>query len=180
MSTGLRVGELSTLTLKSLDFKKRTIHLRKQYLDLSNGTLKTGEREVKGTKAMFTAIQKYLIFERGKVAKCDNLFVTLRSRNNSPAGMPLKRSSIIKIFSRLKEETGIRNCHAHILRHTFASTFLATKAKNDKVTVAVLQKLMGHKNINTTMIYTHLDYSLNDFKENKEFEELINSALSGE
>lgn len=180
VSTGLRVGELSALTLKSLDFKTYTIHLRKQYLDLNNGVLKTGERTVKGTKAMFTAIQKYLIFERGRVAKCDNLFVTLKSRNNQVAGMPLKRSSIIQMFTRLREKTGIGNCHAHILRHTFASNFLATKAKNDKVTIAVLQKLLGHKNINTTMIYAHLDYSLDDFKENRDFEELINEALSGE
>lgn len=176
LSTGMRLGELCTLTVQALDFKNHTVHLRHQYLDLSAGVLKTGERELKGSQVMFNAIQKYLIFERSKVADCDNLFVTLSKRNN-PAGSPLKEDSIKQVFTRLREKTKIPNCHAHILRHTFATLFLASKTKSDKVTVAVLQKLMGHKNINTTMIYTHLDYTLDDFKENQEFENKLNNLI---
>lgn len=177
VSTGLRLGELSTLTINALDFATHTVHLRHQYLDLENGVLKTGERELKGSAVMFNAIQKYLILERSRVAKCDNLFVTLKGRNNKPAGYPLKEDSLKTFFTRLRRKTGIRNCHAHILRHTFASMFLASKDKNDKITVAMLQKLMGHKSINTTMIYTHLDYTLDDFKESQAFEDKLNKLI---
>lgn len=177
VSTGMRLGEVAALTLSALDFKTHSVHLRHQYLDLENGVLKTGERELKGSKVMFNAIQKYILFERGKVAKCNNLFVTLKGRNGEPAGYALKKSSLKQMFTRLRKKTGIQNCHAHILRHTFASMLLATKAKNNKVTLAMLQKLMGHKNINTTMIYTHLDYTIDDFKETKEFEEKLNEVI---
>ena len=102
VSTGLRLGELSALTIKALDFANHTVHLRHQYLDLENGVLKTGERELKGSAVMFNAIQKYLLFERNRVAKCDNLFVTLKSRNGNPAGYPLKEASLEQFFTRIR------------------------------------------------------------------------------
>lgn len=177
-STGMRLGELCALTFAALDFKNRTVKLKTEYLDLETGRLKTGERIVKGTSSMFNMIQRYMLYERSKVAKCDNVFVVLNN-NAGTAGTPLTEGSIQKFFIRMKKKTGIKNCHAHVLRHTFATNFLAMKEKNDKVSLAALQKLLGHKDISTTMIYTHLEYSLDDFKECAEFEALIDSAMKG-
>ncbi len=177
VSTGLRIGELCALKVQSLDFKRQSIKLYRTYLDLDNGVLKTGERLLKGNAVMFHALQQYFIFERDRVAKCDNVFVTLHSRRNDK-GLPLKDATIKYFFSKLRDKTGIRNFHAHILRHTFASYFLSLKKKEDnKITLPILQKLMGHKSISTTMIYTHLDYTLDDIQSGKPFEKYMQEVF---
>lgn len=175
LSTGLRVGELCALKVQAINFKRQTIELRKQYLDLETGTLKTGERLLKGNKTMFTLLQRYYLFERNKVAKCDNIFVTLTSKGGAVKGEALKIDTVKQIFKRIRNKTGIENCHAHALRHTFATNFIQLKDKNDKVTLAMLQKLLGHKHIDTTMIYTHLDYTLSEYEGVSYYEEFVNN-----
>ena len=61
---------------------------------------------------------------------------------------------------------------------TFASYFLSLKKKEDnKITLPILQKLMGHKSISTTMIYTHLDYTLDDIQSGKPFEKYMKEVF---
>lgn len=162
--TGLRVGELCSLTVRTLDFTRHTIRLKRPYLDLETGTIKTGERILKGNKLLFSLIQKYFLLERDRVAKCDNIFVNLASRGGGTVGAPLTPYSVESFFTRLRGKTGIEPCHCHALRHTFSTNFLrvlekADKSKVSKASMATLQKLLGHSNLNTTMIYTHLDFS---------------------
>ena len=177
VSTGLRIGELCALKVQALDFKNQSIHLRRQYLDLTNGVLKTGERMLKGNAIMFSTLQQYFIFERDRISKCDNVFITLNTRSKEK-GLPLTDAAIKKIFSRLRVKTGIDNLHSHILRHTFASYFLMLrKADGNKIGLPILQKLMGHKNVSTTMIYSHLDYTLDELEEGKSFEKFIQDTF---
>ncbi|MGN8833743.1 tyrosine-type recombinase/integrase [Selenomonas montiformis] len=177
VSTGLRIGELCALKMQALDFKNQSINLRRQFLDMETGTLKTGERKLKGNKIMFSMLQRYFLFERNNIAKCENVFVTLKSRKYDK-GIPLTDGAIKKLFARLREKTGIQNFHAHILRHTFATLFLSMrKEKGSKVSLPILRNLMGHKNISTTMIYTHIDYSLDELESGKGFEDMMNRTF---
>ena len=176
VSTGLRIGELCSLTKKAINFKKYTIELKREYLDLETGTLKTGERLLKGNKLLFMLLQRYYILERDNIAKCDNVFVTLNG-NNKVKGYPLNINAVKQLFKRLRIKTGIKSCHAHALRHTFATNFISLKEKDDNVSLAMLQKLMGHKHIDTTMIYTHIDYIADEYSNSKYFEEYINKAF---
>lgn len=176
VSTGLRIGELCSLTKKAINFKNFTIELKREYLDLETGTLKTGERLLRGNKLLFMLLQRYYMLERDSIAKCDNVFVTTRGTDGEK-GYPLNINAVKQLFKRLKIKTGIKSCHAHALRHTFATNFISLKEKDDKVSLAILQKLMGHKHIDTTMIYTHIDYTANEYSNSKLFEEYINKAF---
>lgn len=173
LSTGLRIGELCALTTQAFDFKRQVIVLKREYLDLETGVLKTGERLLKGNKTLFSLLQRYYLFERNKVAQCDNVFVTLTNRGTCVQGTPLDINAVKQMFKRLRYKTGIENCHAHALRHTFATNFIQLKEKNDKVTLAMLQKLLGHKHLDTTMIYTHLDYTLTEYEGVHYYEQFI-------
>ena len=181
VSTGLRVGELCSLTIDALNFKNKTIRLVHDYLDLDTGVLKTGERILKGNNAAFELLQRYILLERNNAVgdiECRNVFVTL-SKRKYPAGTPMTISYAKQIFTRLRNKTGIPNCHLHALRHTFATYFLSTRRVNGKQnTLPILQKLMGHKNANTTMIYTHIDYIVEDSENGKDFDKLIIDTFS--
>lgn len=177
LTVGLREGEVCALTTSCMDYANNKIKMNMKYLDLKNGTLKTGPRNLQGNKLLFKLLSRYYILERNPIAACDNIFVNLQSSKNAPKGTPLTKSGVKALFKRLRKKTGIENCHAHILRHTYATNFIKLIGNKDKVTIGMLQKLLGHQNINTTMIYTHLDFSDLDSKMGDRYNEYLESAF---
>lgn len=179
VTVGLRLGELCSLTTQCIDFATCTIRMNKRYLDLETGRLKTGPRTLRGNQVLFALLQRYYLLERNRYAHCDNIFINLSNRAGADVGAPMTMGAVKALFKRIKKTTRIPGCHAHALRHTFATNFLRLKEKNDKVSLAILQKLLGHKNINTTMIYTHLDYTDTDrFGVGETFENFVKQSLS--
>jgi len=126
---GLRKSEVEELRLEDLDLKGRKLTVR-------NGKgLK--DRTVFLTDAAVQAITTYLAV-RG-VGPTDHVFLY----RNQPLGKDL-------IHGRLKaagQRTGV-SVHAHRLRHTCATQLL-----NAGCPVTSIQKFLGHKKLNTTMIY---------------------------
>ena len=72
----------------------------------------------------------------------------------SRTGRPLERVAVWQIIKRHAKHAGVPAAHPHTLRHSFATHLLAGGAD-----LRVVQELLGHSNIQTTQIYTHVDRS---------------------
>lgn len=136
-SSGLRLSELVGLNIADLDLQQGLV------LVLGKGN-KQRMLPV-GSKAI-AAVQRWLTV-RGQVnATEDALFIGVRGRRMSPQ---LVRERV--------RQAGVRNLgqhlHPHMLRHSFASHIL--ESSHD---LRAVQELLGHADISTTQIYTHLDF----------------------
>jgi len=72
----------------------------------------------------------------------------------SNTGRPLERVAIWQIIRKLAKIADLGDVHPHTLRHSFATHMLAGGAD-----LRVVQELLGHSDIGTTQIYTHIDRS---------------------
>jgi integrase/recombinase XerD len=136
--SGLRVGELVTATLDALD--------------LENGFLRVTGKGQKmrivpvGSKAR-EALESYLSLARPKLVRS-------RTRSHifiSALGGPLTTQRVWQIVSRRAKLCGL-GAYPHLLRHSFATHLLGNGAD-----LRVIQEMLGHADIATTQIYTHVD-----------------------
>lgn len=72
----------------------------------------------------------------------------------SNSGRPLERVAVWQIVRRTATRAGLTDVHPHMLRHSFATHLLAGGAD-----LRVVQELLGHSDIATTQVYTHVDRS---------------------
>ena len=72
----------------------------------------------------------------------------------SHTGRPLERVAVWQLVRKYALASGIRGVHPHLLRHSFATHLVAGGAD-----LRVIQELLGHSDIGTTQIYTHVDRS---------------------
>ena len=70
----------------------------------------------------------------------------------SASGKPLERTGLWRIIRRLAGKAGLSDVHPHTLRHSFATHLVGGGAD-----LRVVQELLGHADIATTQIYTHVD-----------------------
>lgn len=137
---GLRVSELCALDLEGL-------HLDEGYLRCVGKGNK--ERIVPLGGAAAAAIQAYLQEVRPELAAADGpraLFLTRR-------GKAFSRKGLWKLIKVHAHRAGItRNVTPHTLRHSFASHLLSNGAP-----LRMIQEMLGHADIATTQIYTHVD-----------------------
>lgn len=138
-ATGLRVSELVGLTLKQIDLRRGVVR------PLGKGRK---ERLVPMVAGAAAKLQAYLAQGRPSLLRgreSSYLFVNCRGGSLSRQGF----WKIIKHYARL---AGVRDLSPHTLRHSFATHLLSRGAN-----LRVLQMLLGHADLATTTIYTHLD-----------------------
>jgi integrase/recombinase XerD len=139
-ASGLRVSELVNLTLDRIDFDNRIVRV--------TGKGNKTRLVPVGAKAC-AAIQSYLQTERPtQVKKRTGMEVFLSAR-----GTKLTTVRIWQIVKELAKNAGIdTNVYPHLLRHSFATHLLTNGAD-----LRIIQELLGHADISTTQIYTHVD-----------------------
>ena len=139
LNSGMRKAELENLEWSDTDFRRRKIRIRRK----ENWQPKTGEREVPINQPLFELLQE------------------LKEKNDSGLKskfvFPHRDGGRIRIKLRerliqIAKQAGIEGLtKLHTLRHTFASHLVMSG-----VDLPTVKKLMGHSDIQTTMIYAHL------------------------
>lgn len=138
-STGLRVSELVNLELSNID--------------LENCTLKTigkgnKERIIPISDYALYYVEKYINEYRGSMLKKGvNNYVFINNHGNV-----MTRQGFFKIIKKLAAEKNIKTpISPHTLRHSFATHLLDYGAD-----LRSIQEMLGHSNLSTTQIYTHV------------------------
>lgn len=139
--TGLRVSELVALPENAVDFDLN------QILILGKGSK---ERIVPIAEIARKELREYFSYRENFIGNRQNkwLFPSIRAE----AGH-ITRDGFFKNLKKLAVLAGISpaKVHPHVLRHSFA-----TRLVNGNVDLRSIQKLLGHENIVTTEIYTHI------------------------
>jgi integrase/recombinase XerD len=138
-ASGLRLAELRNLRLEQL-------HLESGFINVIGKGNK--ERVVPLGRKAIQALQRYLEIGRPKLVtprSPANLFLTKR-------GTPFAAVTMwLRIKQRVRRAGIERNITPHMLRHSFATHLLDNGAD-----LRVIQELLGHANISTTEVYTHV------------------------
>ncbi|OGC39109.1 hypothetical protein A2Y85_04520, partial [candidate division WOR-3 bacterium RBG_13_43_14] len=137
---GLRISELLGLQIRDIDLQSR-------WLKITGKGNK--QRIVPFGKAAVRAIENFLSNGRHILAKDRSApFLIINAR-----GRRMSRMGFTKILSKYRIKSGIRKrITPHMLRHSFATHLLEAGAD-----LRVVQELLGHVDISTTQIYTHVD-----------------------
>jgi integrase/recombinase XerD len=139
-ATGVRVSELVTARVSSLDLEAGLLQV------LGKGS---HERIVPLGRTAVEVLRRYLRDVRPgleRPASAGALFLNHRGR-------PLTRAAVWTLVKRGAARSGVaKRVSPHTLRHTFATHLLEGGAD-----LAAVQELLGHADISTTQIYTHVD-----------------------
>ena len=146
-ATGLRVSELVNLKMENIDFESDIIR-----------TFGKGNKErvipigeyARYYLDLYLKEYRYMLLKHG-----NNEYVFLNNH-----GKNMTRQGFFKIIKAIASEKGInKEISPHVLRHSFASHLLKHGAD-----LRTIQELLGHSNVSTTQIYTHI--SNEELKEN--------------
>jgi len=139
-SSGLRLSELVNLKLEDINFPDEIISV------LGKG--KKMRIVPLGTEAILSL--KKWIKTRSELKNVDGnlyVFLTKQAKNLSQRAIQYR----LKFWA--KKQGLSENIHPHLLRHSFASHLLQSSQD-----LRAVQELLGHENISSTQIYTHLDF----------------------
>mgnify|MGYP001233759566 FL=1 len=138
---GTRVSELTNLKLSDLFLNEEVIRVfgkgsKERLIPIGSSAIEWVGKYIKESRSVLLRISK------------SGNYVFLNSR-----GSKLSRMGIWKIIDRYVKEAGIqKEVHPHTFRHSFATHLLEGGAD-----LRAVQEMLGHADISTTQIYTHID-----------------------
>ena len=138
-ATGMRISELISLNMHNVDLTRGSVQV------IGKGGK---ERLIPLTNDAITMIKKYLTNARDKLSKGkdhNNIFVSTHGKQIS------RHSFWHRIKTYLKKVDVKKEVHPHTLRHAFATHML-----NNGADLRSVQLLLGHSDLATTQIYTHV------------------------
>jgi integrase/recombinase XerC len=138
-STGIRVGEIVNIKIKDIDLSNKKINI------VGKGNK---ERIVLYGSVCNDLLKEYIDSKRQLInekVNTDNLFINHLGNKLTPRGIEYILNKVIK-----KSDINTK-VTPHTLRHTFATHML-----NEGADLKSVQELLGHENLKTTQIYTHV------------------------
>jgi len=140
-SSGLRLAEIQSLRIKDVDFNRQLLRI----------TGKGNKTRVVpfGSKAKDSLMEWLKIYPlwNGDFVPDANVFITQK-------GNPLGARQIENRVKFQAQRAGVNvDLHPHLLRHCFASHMLSNSGD-----LRAVQEMLGHSNLSTTQIYTHIDF----------------------
>lgn len=137
-SSGLRVSELINLQFKQVNAQEGIVTV------IGKGKK---ERSIPIRNTALNCLNDYII-ERNKNKIVDKSYIFINKN-----GKKISRQYFFIQIRKYAKECGIeKTIHPHTLRHSFATHLLSNGAN-----LRAVQEMLGHKNIVTTQIYTHLE-----------------------
>lgn len=142
--TGCRPGEVISLNIGDFNFGNNEFIIRKTKIN--------EQRIVPIPPDMIEKIKKW-VKDRGDIPPASPMFITMhfaRTRPNSRIG----ESMINKAIRERAKRAGMhidQRFHAHAFRHSFVTELL-----RQDVAISKVQRIVGHRKVDTTMIYTHM------------------------
>ncbi len=138
-ATGMRCSELTGLQLFDVDLHNKILKVIGKC---------SKERLIPINEIAISTLQNYLQYRPRLLKKNSNSYMFISKNGN-----PLTRQSIWRLIKSRSKKAGLgKRFTVHTLRHCFATHMLYNGAN-----LRVVQKLLGHANIQTTQIYTNLD-----------------------
>lgn len=140
-SSGLRLAEVQSLRIKDIDFNRQLLRI----------TGKGNKTRIvpfgsKAKDSVMAWLQVYPLWNGDFVPEA-NVFITQK-------GHPLGARQIENRVKLQAQRAGVNvDLHPHLLRHCFASHMLSNSRD-----LRAVQEMLGHSNLTTTQIYTHVDF----------------------
>ena len=146
LNTGLRLAEVTALKWRDIDLTTGKLIVR-QGKGAKDRTLWVAEADI-------DRLRSWRERQATTCDPCEHAFTTLE-------GKPLGHRYVQRMVKRYAAKAGIaKNISPHTLRHSFATDLYRETSK-----IRLVQKVLGHSDLSTTMIYTHI------------FDEEVESAL---
>ena len=137
-ATGVRISELINLTLSQVNFEESIIKV------MGKGRK---ERIIPMSNTSSHYLNLYIMDYRKYLLKNTTDYIFLNKN-----GEKISRQGFFKILKKITQDCGInKDISPHALRHSFATYLL-----NNGADLRIIQELLGHENLETTEIYSHL------------------------